>query len=192
MAQKAQPQGVRVFDPLCRLDGKEPQHSTRSCLAIPLRPGSNDNNQPESTTVLLLRSILHPTTRSDFGTSPRSAPKDRQQVILLLICHFDTIEGTTTNHPDSSTPCLSAWEEQPPSRTRVRQVTPLRQSRNCSSKLRSVKSECLEGPVVKYPGSGPPRYSARKEPLRPNRTLVCRVVRVDGSCNKPTGFCFVV
>ena len=154
---------------------------------------------PEGITTIN-RSMLHSTAPIErnidksfrFATLERVDPDAGHHDFRIPTLLFELSEGTTRTRPGSRPSLRSVWSQQPLSRTRIRQVTPLRQSRNCSSKLRSVKSECLEGPVVKYPGSGPPRYSARKEPLRPNRTLVCRVVRVDGSCNKPTGFCFVV
>ena len=124
MAQKGCPQGVRV--PIQCVDEMGRNHNTQPDSATPFRSAPD---QMTTTNRTLLRFHCFGLVYSHQLTrilGHRSAPKDQQQLILLLIRHFDTIEGTTTNHPDSSMPCLSAWEEQPPSRTRVRQVTPLR------------------------------------------------------------------
>ena len=124
---------------------------------------------PEGITTIN-RSMLHSTAPIErnidksfrFATLERVDPDAGHHDFRIPTLLFELSEGTTRTRPGSRPSLRSVWSQQPLSRTRIRQVTPLRQSRNCSSKLRSVKSECLEGPVVKYPGSGPPWYSARK------------------------------
>ena len=150
MAQKERPQGVRVLIHCVDEMGRNQYTRPDSATLFRSAPGQMTTTNRTLPRVYcfsrfynqqLIRILVH-----RIAPLP-SAPKHQQHLNRLLIRHFDTIKGTTTNHPDSSSLYLSTWEEQPPSRTRVRRDTPLRrvfplrQTRNRSFGFRSVKSD---------------------------------------------------